>query len=68
MKQKITKLPNGGIAVDLACEFCGLPITKTSVKFGMDCANHCSETKHKKMFGNRDMKTELMDFLKNLDK
>ena len=30
------------------CEFCGEPISKTNIEFGMDCENHCAEKEFSK--------------------
>jgi len=47
---KFRKVKNGE-NVDISCEFCGEPISRTSVKFGMDCKNRCAEKKYRKMTG-----------------
>ena len=47
---KFRKVKNGE-NVDISCEFCGEPISQTSVKFGMDCKNRCAEKKYRKMMG-----------------
>ena len=41
---KVTFIPenDGKESVDLTCENCGEPISKTS-SFGMDCKNDCSQ-------------------------
>jgi hypothetical protein len=43
------KHKGGGLDVSVVCEFCGLPITRTSKEYGMDCANRCAEKKMKEL-------------------
>lgn len=42
---------------------CGLPITKTSHDFGMDCANDCSRKAYEAQHGTRDPFANLEDEL-----
>lgn len=46
MKAKVTKV-KGGIDLELTCPTCGGDITRTSKKFGMDCAKRCGEKEYK---------------------
>jgi hypothetical protein len=38
-------------SVDITCEYCGKPITKTSPQWGMDCEDDCAQNEARKMFG-----------------
>lgn len=66
---RITEHKNGGIEIDLRCPTCKEPITRTSVKYGMDCANRCGEKAYKaeiKRLGFDPMKKLLGDLKKML--
>jgi len=41
MKVKEKKAGKSKVALEISCEFCGKPISKTSVDFGMDCEDDC---------------------------
>ena len=49
MKAEITKVhKDGSFNLEVTCEHCGLRITRSSAKWGMDCKNRCSEKALKK--------------------
>jgi hypothetical protein len=58
---RVTEHKNGGIEIDLCCPTCKEPITRTSVKYGMDCANRCGEKAQIKRLGYDPMKRLLSD-------
>lgn len=60
MNVKIKNLKNKQIDISLTCETCGEHISVTSVKFGMDCKNHCGERAYKKMKKNADPEMKAM--------
>jgi hypothetical protein len=41
----------GGIALSIKCTSCGLPISKTSEDFGMDCENDCARKAFEVQYG-----------------
>ena len=42
IKLAIKKDSHNGLHLSITCPYCGKPINKTSVKWGMDCENDCS--------------------------
>lgn len=50
---KFKKIKNSE-SVNITCEFCGEPISRTSAGFGMDCKNRCAEKKYRKMIQEHD--------------
>ena len=41
-------------SININCPQCGLPITKTSEKFGMDCENDCGKKDYEKYLKEND--------------
>jgi hypothetical protein len=48
---KVKKLRGGKFALDILCEHCGKPITKSTKNFGMDCEDDCARKAYIKSGG-----------------
>jgi hypothetical protein len=55
----------GGVSLSFSCKSCGLPLSKTSYDFGMDCANDCGRKAEAKAGTSGDL-VRLMERLKGL--
>jgi hypothetical protein len=49
-------LGNGKFSLDVNCEYCGKPITKTSQDFGMDCEDNCGRKEFVRSGGPKQVK------------
>jgi hypothetical protein len=62
------KKAQGGYDYYIRCEYCGEDITETSVEFGMDCKNHCSEKKWKEMLADGKVPEMVLEMIETVTK